>query len=174
MYTRKQLLSMSAMELKSISRQTISQTKMKQQTMDQLIINSNSEIRGLKLNEIDNKIDFNDPKTSFVNLILAHQERQEKLDQMIAAVQEGNYDLQSMIESGIYSDATNKGARDGLAAHDKYARVMEMLSNQAADLRETWDSDDVLEIDDIAIEEGISYEEAKELVDKGEVETEDI
>lgn len=53
--------------------------------------------------------------------------------------------------------------------HDKYARVMEALKSQAADIRTTYSSDDVLEMDDIAIEENITYEEAKERVDQKKV-----
>jgi len=52
---------------------------------------------------------------------------------------------------------------------------MENVSN-AADLRDTWDSTDVLKIDDIAIQRNISYDEAKAIVEgeTGEVETEDV
>lgn len=51
-------------------------------------------------------------------------------------------------------------------AHAKYARVMEALKSQAADIRVSYSSDDVLEMDDIVMEEGVSYEEAKEKVDQ--------
>lgn len=51
-------------------------------------------------------------------------------------------------------------------AHAKYARVMEALKSQAADIRTIYSSDDVLEMDDIVMEEGVSYEEAKERVDQ--------
>ena len=50
--------------------------------------------------------------------------------------------------------------REGAGAHEAYSRVMEGLTGNATELRETWDSDDVLTIDDIAIQEGISYDEA--------------
>lgn len=66
----------------------------------------------------------------------------------------------------------------GLNNHDKFARVMENLSGQQADIRQTWDSNDVLKIDDVAIERNISYDEAKDIVEQnlkeGEVETEDV
>lgn len=66
----------------------------------------------------------------------------------------------------------------GASAHDKYARVMENLTGQQADIRATWDSNDVLKIDDVAIERNVSYDEAKDIVEgilqEGEVETEDI
>lgn len=54
----------------------------------------------------------------------------------------------------------------GSDAHAKYARVMEALKSQAADIRVSYSSDDVLEMDDIVMEEGVSYEEAKEKVDQ--------
>ena len=50
--------------------------------------------------------------------------------------------------------------REGAGAHEAYSRVMEGLTGNATELRETWDSDDVLTIDDIAIQEGISYDAA--------------
>lgn len=52
----------------------------------------------------------------------------------------------------------------GASAHDKYARVMENISH-AADIRETWDSDDVCSIDDYVMENSVSYDEAKEYID---------
>lgn len=54
----------------------------------------------------------------------------------------------------------------GADAHAKYARVMEALKSQAADIRTIYSSDDVLEMDDIVMEEGVSYEEAKAKVDQ--------
>lgn len=57
------------------------------------------------------------------------------------------------------------GKTSGAAAHDKYARVMSGLS-MAADVRETWSSDDVLEIDDVVMETGVSYDEAKGVVEQ--------
>ena len=66
----------------------------------------------------------------------------------------------------------------GATAHEKYGRVMENLTGQQADIRATWDSNDVLKIDDVAIERNVSYDEAKDIVEgilqEGEVETEDI
>lgn len=52
----------------------------------------------------------------------------------------------------------------GASAHDKYARVMENISH-AADIRETWDSTDVLSIDDYVMENGVTYEEAKDVIE---------
>lgn len=65
-----------------------------------------------------------------------------------------------------------KETRDNLALsqassrHDKYTRVMEGLTSQQADLRETWDSDDVLAIDDYVLENGVSYDEALAAIER--------
>lgn len=48
---------------------------------------------------------------------------------------------------------------------EKYSRVMGNVSN-AADLRATWDSEDVLAIDDYVMETGVSYDEAKEAIEE--------
>lgn len=62
------------------------------------------------------------------------------------------------IKKGARSDYN--APREGAGAHEAYSRVMESLTHDAEELRETWDSDDVITIDDIAIQEGISYDEA--------------
>lgn len=64
------------------------------------------------------------------------------------------------IKRGARSDYN--APREGGGAHEAYSRVMESLTHDAEELRETWDSDDVITIDDIAIQEGISYDEALE------------
>lgn len=53
----------------------------------------------------------------------------------------------------------------GTNKHDKYSRVMSNVSH-AADLREIWDSDDVLAIDDYVVENGVTYDEAKEAIER--------
>ena len=63
-----------------------------------------------------------------------------------------------LIKRGERSDYN--APREGFGAHEAYSRVMLGLTRHADELRETWDSDDVLTIDDIAIQEGISYDEA--------------
>lgn len=88
--------------------------------------------------------------------ILAARAQKVKL----AAELRGLRNLQKETKRVSKEMKSNKGAD----AHDAYARVMEALGNQAADLRLTWDSDDVLLIDDYVVEQGITYEEAYELV----------
>lgn len=48
----------------------------------------------------------------------------------------------------------------GADMHLKYKRVMEGLTSKQADIRNTWDSSDVMEIDDYVMENGVSYDEA--------------
>jgi hypothetical protein len=43
---------------------------------------------------------------------------------------------------------------------------MEGLTSKQADLRETWDSDDVLAIDDYVLENGVSYDEALAAIER--------
>lgn len=54
----------------------------------------------------------------------------------------------------------------GSAAHEKYKRVMEGLTSRQADLRETWDSEDVLAIDDYVMDYGVSYDEALDVIER--------
>lgn len=62
-------------------------------------------------------------------------------------------------------DKFGGSSRRGKEAHDAYRRVMEGLTSQQADLRETWDSDDIIAIDDYVMETGVSYDEAKEYIE---------
>lgn len=48
----------------------------------------------------------------------------------------------------------------GADMHLKYTRVMEGLTSRQADIRNTWASTDVMEIDDYVMENGVSYDEA--------------
>lgn len=64
----------------------------------------------------------------------------------------------------IGNTGTSKG--QGSTAYEKYKRVMEGLTSRQADLRETWPSEDVLEIDDYVMEYGVSYDEALEAMER--------
>lgn len=93
----------------------------------------------------------------------------ESLISALVSLRRQNVQLQTRIEqtkkqTEELQTALNKSTGSG--AHAKYARVMEALKSQAADIRVTYSSDDVLEMDDIVMEEGISYKEAKERVDQ--------
>ena len=105
----------------------------------------------------------------------------ESLIQALISLRHQNILLQGRIKQTkeqtekIQSEINKVSSAD---RRDKYARVMENLSGQQADIRQTWDSNDVLKIDDVAIERNISYDEAKDIVEQGlqegEVETEDV
>lgn len=93
----------------------------------------------------------------------------ESLISALVSLRRQNVQLQTRIEqtkkqTEELQTALNKST--GSDAHAKYARVMEALKSQAADIRVTYSSDDVLEMDDIVMEEGVSYKEAKERVDQ--------
>lgn len=61
-------------------------------------------------------------------------------------------------------EISNTGS--GATAHEKYKRVMEGLTSRQADLRETWDSEDVLAIDDYVMDYGVSYDEALDAIER--------
>ena len=97
--------------------------------------------------------------------ISEEQRKQSLIKGNIAKIKSGNLSFNDIKSLDFVVETSNIGVRKGEGAHDKYARVMENVSN-AADIREEWDSTDVLKIDDIAIEQSISYEKAKEIVEK--------
>lgn len=92
----------------------------------------------------------------------------ESLIQALISLRRQNIQLQARIEQTkkqiekIQSEINKVSSAD---RHDKYTRVMENISH-AADIRETWDSDDVVAIDDYVMENGVSYDEAKAAIEK--------
>ena len=116
-----------------------------------------------------------DQFSKLVAAIEAERAKQANIRRTIDRIKTGNLSLNQIKELDLIKDTSNIGVKSGEDAVDKYARVMENVSN-AADIRDTWDSTDVLKIDDIAIQHNISYDRAKEIVEeaKGEVETEDV
>lgn len=116
-----------------------------------------------------------DIRSKIMAAIEAERRKQRQINLTISKIKTGSFNLNQILGFDFIKDTSNIGATSGDDAHDKYARVMENVSN-AADIRETWDSADVLKIDDIAIQENISYDEARAIVEgsSGEVETEDV
>ena len=116
-----------------------------------------------------------DQFSKLVAAIEAEREKQANIQRTIDEIKTGNLSLNEVKGLNLVKDTSNIGIRSGEGAQDKYARVMENISN-AADIRDTWDSTDVLKIDDIAIQQSISYDKAKEIIEgeKGEAETEDV
>lgn len=116
-----------------------------------------------------------DQFSKLVAAIEAERAKQANIRRTIDRIKTGNLSLNQIKELDLIKDTSNIGITSGEGAHDKFARVMENVFNGAL-LRDTWDSTDVLKIDDIAIQHNISYDEAKEIVERGtgEVETEDV
>lgn len=116
-----------------------------------------------------------DQFSKLVAAIEAERAKQANIRTTIDRIKTGNLSLNEIKGFDLIKDTSNIGIRSGEDAVDKYARVMENVSN-AADIRNTWDSTDVLKIDDIAIQHNISYDKAKIIVERGtgEVETEDV
>lgn len=99
----------------------------------------------------------------------AAEQSDESLMQALISLRHQNILLQNRIkqtEQQTNQIQTALSKAKGSDAHAKYARVMEALKSQAADIRIIYSSDDVLEMDDIVMEEGVSYEEAKAKVDQ--------
>lgn len=107
--------------------------------------------------------------------IEAERAKQANIKRTIDKIKAGNLSFNQIKGLDLIKDTSNIGTISGEGAHDKFARVMENVYNGAY-LRDTWDSTDVLKIDDIAIQHNISYDEAKTIVEgeKGEIETEDV
>lgn len=116
-----------------------------------------------------------DQFSKLVAAIEVERVKRADIQRTIDKIRTGNLSLNEVKELDLIKDTSNIGVRTGEGAQDKFARVMENIFN-AADIRETWDSTDVLKIDDIAIQHNISYDRAKIIVERGtgEVETEDV
>ena len=125
----------------------------------------------VKVPKIDaNSIQFNgNLRSSLMAAITEEQRKQSLIMRNIAKIKSGNLSFNDIKALDFVAETSNIGEKKGDGAHDKYARVMENISN-AADLREEWDSTDVLLIDDVAIEQSVSYDKAKEIVEKQKAE----
>lgn len=119
-----------------------------------LTISNELNVNIPNLNIEESSIDFANEKASLISQIQAA--REQKL--MLVSTYNNLIDAKNSISKAIRSNYT--APREGGGAHEAYGRVMNGLTHNAEELRETWDSDDVLTIDDIAIQEGISYDQA--------------
>lgn len=123
----------------------------------------------LELSEISNKTTAFYANSVKEFKILLEQGQKEALIAAIVRLRQQNISTQARINQ---TKARIKETRDNLvlsqasSRHDKYTRVMEGLTTKQADLRETWDSDDVLAIDDYVLENGVSYDEALAAIEK--------
>ena len=110
-------------------------------------------------------IQFNgDLRSSLMAAITEEQRKQSIIKLNITKIKSGNLSFNDIKNLDFVVETSNIGVRRGEGAQDKYARIMETISNEA-DLRGEWDDIDVLKIADIAIEQSISYEEAKEIIE---------
>lgn len=123
----------------------------------------------LELSEVQGKVSAaHVASVKEFNALLNTQEK-NALIAAIAKARQQNIAIQAKISQ---TKARTKELKDNLTLakasnlHDKYTRVMEGLTSQQADLRETWDSDDVLAIDDYVLENGVSYDEALAAIER--------
>lgn len=123
----------------------------------------------LELSEVQGKVSAaHVASVKELNALLNSQEK-NALIAAIAKARQQNIAIQAKISQ---TKARTKELKDNLTLakasnlHDKYTRVMEGLTSQQADLRETWDSDDVLAIDDYVLENGVSYDEALAAIER--------
>lgn len=104
---------------------------------------------------------FTNTNTELINRIRAARAEKVKLTNQLKQLYELEKKTRKLAKELVPSNT-------GAAAHDAYSRVMDALGNQAADLRETWDSDDIIAIDDYVVENNVSYEEAKAAIENRE------
>lgn len=123
----------------------------------------------LELSEVQGKVSAaHVASVKELNALLNSSEK-NALIAAIAKARQQNISIQAKIAQ---TKARTKELRDNLTLakasdkHDKYTRVMEGLTTQQADIRETWDSDDVLAIDDYVLENGVSYDEALAAIER--------
>lgn len=106
-----------------------------------------------------------------IQAISEERRKQSQIRMTLEKIKSGNFNLKQISQFDFVQETSNIGARTGEGAKDKYARVMENISHPA-DIRATWDSSDVLKLDDIAIEQGISYDEAERIFNETNYDTE--
>lgn len=106
-----------------------------------------------------------DLRAKLMAAITEEYRKQEQINITLGKIKSGNFGYNDVLGFDYVKDTSNIGEKKGDGAHDKYARVMENLT-YSADVRDTWDSYDVLKIDDVAIERGVSYDKAKEIVEQ--------
>lgn len=142
--------------MKELKELTIDQVKSWKLSTNQLKKQIQVELR--KAEQL--KAELNAAK-SFTNIIsfdsIVDYSEESLIDSLIS-LRKKNIETQTKI---LKKEALNKKNEKTASSdlHDKYARVMKNVSH-AADLRELWDSDDVLSIDDYVAENGVSYDEA--------------
>lgn len=105
-------------------------------------------------------------KLAFHAVSIKNLKASQTEDALIAAIKNlRDQNLQLMAQIGKTKAQTkalkeSNAKMSGADMHLKYARVMEGLTSKQADIRNTWDSSDVMEIDDYVMENGVSYDEA--------------
>lgn len=123
----------------------------------------------IELSEVSNRATAFSANSVKEFQILLEQGQKEALIRAIIRLRQQNIATQAKInqtKARIKETTDNLALSQASSRHDKYTRVMEGLTSKQADLRETWDSDDVLAIDDYVLENGVSYDEALEAIER--------
>ena len=174
----KDLFAMNEKELQSYLKELKVQTKKLAEEATNEIAQYSQKFRTLSIKPLKTEVQKGDLRAALLNAIAQEQRKQAQIKTTLSKIKSGKFGLNDILNFDFISDTSNLGERKGESAHDKYARVMRELDFMAADLREVWDSTDVLKIDDVAIEKGISYAEAKYEVEtrksKGEEVPDDV
>lgn len=170
----KDLFAMNEKELQSYLKELKAETKSLAEKATNEIAQYSQKFRTLSIKPPRTGIQTGDTRTVLLNAIAAEQRKQAQIKSTLSKIKSGKFGLNDILNFDFITDTSNLGERKGESAHDKYARVMRELDFMAADLREVWDSTDVLKIDDIAIEKGISYAEAKHEVETRKSEGEEV
>lgn len=170
----KDLFAMNEKELQSYLRELKAQTKLLAEKATNEIAQYSQKFRTLSIKPPKTAVQKGDLRAALLNAIAEEQRKQAQIKSTLSKITSGKFGLNDILNFDFITDTANLGERRGENAHDKYARVMRELDFMAADLRDTWDSTDVLKIDDVAIEKGISYAEAKHEVETRAATGEDI
>lgn len=170
----KDLFAMNEKELQSYLKELKAETKKLAEEATNEIAQYSQKFRTLSIKPPRTGIQTGDVRTVLLNAIEAEQIKQSQIKATVSKIKSGMLGLKGLLKLDFVTDTSNIGATKGESAHDKYSRVMRELDFMAADLREVWDSTDVLKIDDIAIEKGISYMEAKREVETKQSQGEEI
>lgn len=160
------LFGLNEKELKKLLSEEIKKTKELAAKATVELHKWSNQYKTLSVKPLKSKLDMEgfDRRSKLMAAIEAERRKQQQIKTTIAKIQTGNFSYNDIINFDFIKDTSNIGARRGEGAHDKYTRVMENLTN-ATDIRDIWDSADVIKIDDIAIQQSVSYDEAKMIVE---------
>lgn len=104
-------------------------------------------------------------KQALIARIIEARGQKVALAAQLQSVASANAKLNNLPKEEQIDFATGQRIVTGSNKHEAYKRVMEGLTSRQEDLRETWDSNDVISIDDYVIQTGVTYDAALEYIE---------